>query len=284
MLVCKSRSALQAALNSWKAANKSWGFVPTMGALHQGHLSLLQQAKEEQDLTICSIFVNPTQFNDPKDLEAYPRPIEKDIAALESIGCDLLFLPPVEEVYPSNWQAPVVPLDGLDLPMEGAQRPGHFKGVVEVVYRLLELCQPKALYMGQKDFQQYAIVGKMIRELQLPVDLHCAPIVREKDGLAMSSRNVRLSPQGRALAPALYQSLQAMQSASEQENEAQNLLQQAQKSLQAAGIQEIDYFEIVDGYNLQPLKSLENTNFAVACATIRIDGVRLLDNQILKKI
>ena len=170
------------------------GFIPTMGALHEGHLALIRAAQANGCYTVCSIFVNPTQFNDPSDLEKYPRTPEKDAELLEKVGCDVIFMPEVEEIYPpGDIQDFELDFEGLDEVMEGVFRPGHFKGVAQVVKRLLDLVQPDGLYMGQKDFQQVAIVRHLIRVTRFPVELVVVPTVREHDGLAMSSRNIRLS-------------------------------------------------------------------------------------------
>lgn len=283
MLIFTTISELQTHLTAAKETHKKIGFVPTMGALHEGHLTLVMEALQENDIVVCSIFVNPTQFNDPEDLKKYPRPIEKDSAALESVGCHILFLPPVEEIYPPDLPTVDFDLQGLDLPMEGAKRAGHFKGVVQVVHRLLDIVCPDNLYMGQKDFQQYTIIALMLRLMDSPIRLVCVPIIREPDGLAMSSRNVRLSPEGRALAPVFHKVLHELEYyVNSQPNprveEAKN---QAVASLQQSGITDIDYLEIVDGRTLQALHSFEETDFAVVCAVVVIDGVRLLDNVVL---
>jgi len=259
------------------------GFVPTMGALHEGHLTLILDAMEENDIVVCSIFVNPTQFNDPNDLIKYPRPIEKDTQMLESVGCQVLFLPEVAEIYPPGLVEPDFDLNGLDLPMEGAKRPGHFKGVVRVVYRLLDIVKPDSLYMGQKDFQQYSIIAQMLRQMNSGIRLVRVPIVRESDGLAMSSRNVRLSEQGRALAPVLHKVLQEVEYYvnSQPFPIPQKATELAFELFKQHEIDQIDYFEIVDGNTLKALHSFEDSHFAVACAVIVIDGVRLLDNVIL---
>ncbi len=282
MQILYSIAELQEALQHSK---QRLGFVPTMGALHEGHLSLIIEAQQENDAVLCSIYVNPTQFNDPEDLEKYPRPIEQDIKALEQLGCDYLFLPNTEEMYPAELKAPDLDLGGLDRYMEGAHRPGHFAGVVQIVHRLLDLIQPNSLYMGQKDFQQYSIIAHMIKELDLPVQLVRVSIVREADGLAMSSRNVRLSKSGRALAPILYQVLldSKFQYEENPKINPRQLEDRAKTMLLEQGVAAVDYFDLVDGYNLQPIQSFDETDYVVACATIRIDGIRLLDNMVFKE-
>lgn len=283
MEIYNTVQTLQQRLYQLSRAGEKIGFVPTMGALHEGHLTLILDAMEENDTVVCSIFVNPTQFNDPNDLIKYPRPIEKDIQMLQSVGCQILFLPKVEEIYPKDLVEPEFDLNGLDLPMEGAKRPGHFKGVVRVVYRLLDIVKPDSLYLGQKDFQQYSIIAQMLRQMNSRIRLVRVPIVREIDGLAMSSRNVRLSENGRELAPILYKVLQELEYYvnSQPFPIPKNALALAQELFHKHGIENIDYFEIVDGNTLKELHSFEDSSFAVVCAVIIIDGVRLLDNVIL---
>ncbi len=283
MQVYNNNESLIQAINTFKNEGKTIGFVPTMGALHEGHLTLIVEALQENDIVVCSIFVNPTQFNDPEDLKKYPRPIERDMQMLKSVGCHILFLPEVSEIYPPNLPEVNFDLQGLDLPMEGAKRPGHFKGVVQVVHRLLEIVQPNSLFMGKKDFQQYSIIAHMLRQMKSNIRLVRVPTVREDDGLAMSSRNVCLSPEGRSLAPILHKVLKEVEYYVESQplpnpKAAKDL---ALDLLSKNGINHIDYFEIVDGHSLQTLQSFDGTNFAVACAVIVIDNVRLLDNIIL---
>jgi pantoate--beta-alanine ligase len=285
MKIFKTIDSLQEELQTLKLEGKQLAFVPTMGALHEGHLSLILEAQQENDCVLASIYVNPTQFNDPKDLEKYPRPIEKDIRALEQLGCDYLFLPETEEIYPKGLVGPSLDLKGLDNYMEGAHRPGHFAGVVQVVHRLLDIVHPDSLYMGQKDFQQYSIIAHMLKELNIPVRLVRVAIVREADGLAMSSRNVHLSEEGRRLAPILHKTLEDLKYHYEQNPKAdpRDLEQQAIKAILDSGVPSVDYLDIVNGYSLQPIQKFDETDFVVSCATIRLDGIRLLDNIILKE-
>lgn len=281
MYIFKTVSALQKHLNNERQQGKKIGFAPTMGALHQGHLSLIRAAKAENKVVVCSIFVNPTQFGEAADLEKYPRPIERDIELLEQEQCSVLFLPNVSEIYPNNWEALPVDLQGLDATMEGAHRPGHFAGVVQVVQRLLGIVQPHSLYMGQKDYQQFAIIKHMLQVLDWPINLVRIPIMRELDGLAMSSRNVRLSEQGRIKASGISSILQAAQ----EQAKTQALKAVETQVLQALELaeMEVDYFTIINGDSLQAIQSFEEAQTAVACITVRIDGVRLLDNIILRE-
>lgn len=282
MLIFKKVADLEQWLDTERRAGKTVGFAPTMGALHEGHLSLVLAAKKEGDVAVASIFVNPTQFNDPKDLEKYPRMPEKDIPLLLGAGCDALFIPPVEEVYPPGLEL-TVQLDfrQLDEVMEGVFRPGHFKGMATVVKRLLDIVHPHRLYMGQKDFQQLTIVRDMIRQLGLPVQLVMCPTTREPDGLAMSSRNLRLSPEMRLAAPAIYR---ALSEAKEQiQYEPAAVVQtRALRQLEAAGLKP-EYFDIVDGISLLPVEHYHESNFIVACVAAWAGEVRLIDNLVLKE-
>lgn len=281
MYIFKTVAALQLHLQGVRQQGKSVGFVPTMGALHHGHLRLLQNALEQTDIVVCSIFVNPTQFGDAQDLALYPRPIEQDIEQLERVGCSVLFLPSVEEIYPEEWQTPIFDLEGLDKTMEGAERPGHFAGVVQVVHRLLAIVEPDALFMGQKDYQQFTIIKHLLQLMDSPIRLVRVPIVREKDGLAMSSRNVRLSEAGRQkatlISKMLFQAKEQAQTASLAIVQANALAFLKKNNLQA------DYFTIINGDSLEPISEFSEALIVTACTTVRIDGVRLLDNIILRE-
>lgn len=281
MYIFKTVQDLQHHIHINKKQAKRIGFVPTMGALHRGHLNLVQRAFEDCDLVICSIFVNPTQFGDPEDLSKYPRPIESDIQKLEEIGCSVLFLPAVAEMYPKDLVSPSVDLKGLDTHMEGAHRPGHFEGVVQVILRFLDILQPDYLYMGQKDYQQFAVIKYVLQLLQLNTQLVRVPIVREEDGLAMSSRNIRLSTEGRQKASLISKML------FEAKEQALSLSLKEVKKRALAFIEqhqlELDYFTIIDGDSLESIDSFDKAATVTACTTVRIDGVRLLDNIILRE-
>ncbi|MFZ1457816.1 MAG: pantoate--beta-alanine ligase [Saprospiraceae bacterium] len=260
----------------------SIGFVPTMGALHKGHLSLVRKAKKENDLVIVSIFVNPTQFNDKKDLEKYPRTLESDISLLLTARADVVFTPASSEIYPEGDQkGNDIDLGGLDSYMEGAFRPGHFKGVAQVVKRLLDIVTPDRLYMGQKDFQQFTIIAHMIRTLKIQTDLVVCRILREVNGLAMSSRNERLTKETREKAGIIYKTLQSVK-------KYQNT--KSVKELEDYGMKRLniapfipEYFTICDGNTLKPIQNINDTSYAVACVAVWGDGIRLIDNIILKK-
>ncbi len=268
------RETLDAARN----LGKRIGFVPTMGALHAGHIALVERARVENDIVVVSIFVNPTQFNDPSDLKNYPRTPEADATMLVGAHCDILFLPEVAEMYPdaTNGNSPTIQLNGLDEVMEGRFRPGHFNGVVNIVSRLFSVVGECRAYFGEKDFQQLAVVRRMTHELSLPVEIVGCPIVRESDGLAMSSRNVRLTPEERITAPYIYKTLQKAKQlwAGDNADEVKRLVEEA---FAAQPEFKLDYFEIADRETLQPATQRR----AVACIAVFLGKVRLIDNILL---
>ncbi|MEL6864829.1 MAG: pantoate--beta-alanine ligase [Bacteroidota bacterium] len=273
---------LQHFLNRRRREGHRIGFVPTMGALHEGHLSLIRQSKLENECTVCSIFVNPTQFNEASDLEKYPRTSAADIKLLTSIGTDVVFMPGPDEIYPPDLDTIVnVDFSHLDQQMEGVFRPGHFEGVAQVVKRLLDIVQAQRLYMGQKDFQQLSIIRYMIKILDLPTQLVACPIIREADGLAMSSRNRRLSPQMRAIGPKIHQSLLWAKETLDKYRPAQ-ISQKAMELLSEAGFRP-EYFDIVDGIHLNKIEQFEDSDYVVACLAAWAGEVRLIDNMILKQ-
>jgi len=278
----KTIKNLQRYLLACKNRNESIGFVPTMGALHEGHISLLAFAQQHCTLTVCSIFVNPTQFNEKEDFDKYPRTTEADIALLEQNGCKVLFLPDVEEIYPHpDNPAPVFDFGYLDKPMEGAHRPGHFNGVAQVVTRLLQIVQPHHLFMGQKDYQQYKIIDKMLQITQSPVVLHMCPTLREPSGLAMSSRNIRLSPKEREQAAHIYRALLLVQQSMEvlppkqARMAALNYLEQHIQNAQP------EYLEIVNAHTLERVQHWKDAAQTVVCTAVRVGNVRLIDNLLL---
>lgn len=260
----------------------TFGFVPTMGALHHGHLSLIERSVSENDYTVCSIFVNPTQFNEESDLEKYPRTIESDMALLEGAGNSVLLWPSVKEVYPPRLKTKLsISFEGLENVMEGYFRPGHFDGMAQVVKRLLDMVTPDRLYMGQKDFQQVAIVRNMIHQLAIPVKLVMCPIIREKDGLAMSSRNVRLPKKHRTLVPVINKTLKAVARKIKKKDDIEGLKEWALDQLSLPGFKP-EYFDIVDGRTLKAINSVKDTDYIVACVAVWVGEVRLIDNMILK--
>lgn len=283
MLLFKRVSDLQKHLNSLKNKGLNIGFVPTMGALHRGHISLIDRSRAECDVTVASIFVNPTQFNNVTDLEKYPRTAERDIEMLAESGCEILFMPDVSEVYP-NGMTPSVKFNfgKLDRVLEGVFRPGHFEGMAQVVHRLLEIVNPNRLYMGQKDFQQAAIVGRMLELMKSETELVACPIQREPDGLAMSSRNARITPDDRSKVALIYQTLAE---AAEQVGEynPSDIQRLALTKLKSEPNFKVEYFEIVDGRTLLPIQLFEDTDYAVALVAVWVGEVRLIDNMILKQ-
>ena len=279
MYLFKTVPDLQAYLRPYREKRRVIGFVPTMGALHEGHLSLVEQSLERSQCTVCSIFVNPTQFNESSDLEQYPRHPERDLQLLYEAGCQAVFMPEVAEIYPDGTSAgSMEQLDfgGLDRVMEGAHRPGHFEGVAQVVKRLIDIVGPDLMFMGEKDYQQLLIVRRMVQQLELPVEVVGCAIVREADGLAMSSRNQRLNAAARAQAPAIYQALlQAAEAASE--HSAADIRQMGTKALSDAGL-EPEYFELADADTLQPVHALQEAEQVRAFAAAWAGGIRLIDN------
>lgn len=282
MYIFQNVSDLQRWIHSERRAGKTIGFAPTMGALHEGHLELIRMAKRDCDIAVASIFVNPTQFNDPKDLAKYPRMPEQDAGLLLSAHCDGLFMPPVSEVYPPGQEDIRVQLDfgALDKVMEGVFRPGHFSGMATVVKRLLDIVLPDRLYMGQKDYQQLSIVRDMLRQLHSPIELVMCPTLREADGLAMSSRNLRLTPAFRAAAPVIYKTLNQAK-ADLPSHAASTIEAHAMQQLRDAGLQP-EYFDIVDGTTLLPVEHYADSDFVVACTAAFAGDIRLIDNMVLK--
>jgi pantoate--beta-alanine ligase len=277
VLIFKKIHDLQLWLAQERHAGRSIGFAPTMGALHAGHLDLVRQANAGCDRSVVSIFVNPTQFNDPKDLEKYPRTPGRDIELLIGAGCHALFMPEVVEVYPPGKDITLrIDFAPLDQVMEGHFRPGHFGGMATVVKRLLDIVQPDGLYMGQKDYQQLSIVRAMLGCLGSTTELVMCPTLREADGLAMSSRNVRLTPEMRAAATAIFRILQAakIRFATQTAAEVQTW---ALAELAAAGFRP-EYFDIVDGTTLQAVATRSESEQPVACVAVWAGDVRLIDN------
>ncbi len=275
--IIKTKQELARLTDEFRMQKKTVGLVPTMGALHQGHLSLLGIARRQADITVCSIFVNPTQFNDSADLSNYPRPVEQDIRLLESAGCDILFMPGVSEMYAEDetWN---IDLGYLETIMEGAIRPGHYQGVTQIVRKLFDLVKPQKAFFGQKDYQQVAVIKHMIRLFNLPVQLVVCPIVRDADGLALSSRNIHLSATERKQALALPAALFHIRSACRHRNPVR-LKEEALALLQNSPGVKPDYVEILNANTLQPLQSEEEPMVALVAATV--GKTRLIDNILL---
>ena len=269
-------NALQEELNALRQQGKRVGLVPTMGALHAGHASLVKRSVAENDVTVVSDFVNPTQFNDLNDLAKYPRTLDADCRLLEACGVSFVFAPSVEEIYPEpdTRQFSFAPLDTV---MEGIYRPGHFNGVCQIVSKLFDIVKPDRAYFGEKDFQQLAIIREMVKQMHFPLQIVGCPIVREADGLALSSRNARLSEEQRAQALKISQTLFASRdyAATHSVDETKQFVEEAIH--QAPGL-ELEYFELVDGNTLQSIASWDDTAYAVGCITVYCCEVRLIDN------
>lgn len=278
MIVIHTQSELLATLEPAHAAGKAIGLVPTMGALHEGHASLIKQAVAENEITVVSLFVNPTQFNDANDLANYPRTPEADKTLLQSLGVDYAFAPTPEEIYPEpdTRRFSYAPIDTV---MEGARRPGHFNGVCQIVSKLFILVNPSRAYFGEKDYQQIAVIRAMVADLKLPVEICPCPIVREESGLALSSRNALLTDAERNIAVCISRALKTSVAFSEHHTveETRNLVCGALNATQGL---EVEYFEIVDGLTLQPVKSWADAPTIVGCITVYCGSrpVRLIDN------
>lgn len=277
MIVFKRAADLSSYLEKQRIAGREISFIPTMGALHAGHISLITISKKPTSLTVCSIFVNPTQFNDPKDFQKYPITIEKDLLLLEKADTDVLFLPEVGEVYPTGTrQLEHYDLGALETLLEGKYRPGHFQGVCQVMQRLLAIVRPDDLFMGSKDFQQCMVVQHLLTIMGLPAILHRCPIVREPDGLAMSSRNVRLNPEQRSRATAIYAALKTIKTSWPAPFD--RLTAKATEILEAAGFR-IDYITIADADTLELARP--DSKHTVALIAAFMGEVRLIDNMML---
>lgn len=279
--IFKTKAALKAFLQPLKASAKKIALVPTMGALHNGHISLIKLAQQHADIIICSIFVNPTQFTDPKDLEKYPRPIEHDLAMLQDAGCNGVFMPNVEEMYPDGanekWH---IDLGNAEFLLEGAFRKGHYQGVTQIVKKLFDAVEPDVAMFGQKDFQQVLMIKNMLAHFNLPITIIVCPIIREDDGLAMSSRNIHLTPEDRKHSLVLSKSLQFVvdhfkeYTLAELESKAKALYDNVEGVV-------LDYFTIANGNTLEPAKSKDEDNL-VALVAAKVGSTRLIDNMIIK--
>ena len=275
MEIIRSVAELKTKLNKAREAG-SIGLVPTMGALHDGHLSLIQRARKENDTVVVSVFVNPTQFNNPTDLVTYPRTEEADVALLEKAGVDYAFIPTVEEIYPKP-DTRVFDLGPVAEVMEGAMRPGHFNGVAQIVSKLFDFTRPTRAYFGEKDFQQIAVIRKMVELEGFDLEIVDCPIKREADGLAMSSRNVRLTPEQRAIAPAIHRTLEGSLSWAK-EHSVEQTKRYVIDEINSFPQMEVEYYEIVDALTMQPIADWEDTTQPVGCVTVFCGDVRLIDN------
>lgn len=276
MKVFDSISGLQQYLAEAKKKNRTIGLVPTMGALHKGHESLVKRCAAENDECVVSVFVNPTQFNDKNDLVTYPRTVEKDCALLEAAGCTAAFVPSETEMYPEP-DTRVFNLGPVAAVMEGPRRPGHFNGVAQVVSKLFDIVKPDKAYFGEKDFQQIAVIRRLVQLLALPVEIVACPIVREADGLALSSRNTRLTAGQREIAPVIARTLKESLALAPQKN-VKEIIAFVTDTINRVPGMEVEYYEIVDGYSMQPVSDWSETAYPVGCITVYCGEVRLIDN------
>lgn len=276
MNIINSIQDLKHYLAKERQQNKRIGFVPTMGALHNGHLSLVKRCVAENDICVVSIFVNPTQFNDKNDLATYPRTLDNDCKLLEAAGCDYVFAPSESEMYPEP-DTRTFDFGTVSAVMEGARRPGHFNGVAQIVSKLFYAAEPENAYFGEKDFQQIAVIRAMVKQLNLPVKINACPILREADGLALSSRNVRLTPQQRERAPLIAHTL--MESVNFAKGKSvQEVIDFVVNTINADPVMRVEYYEIVNGYTMESIKDWSDADYVVGCITVYCGEVRLIDN------
>jgi len=284
MNVISSPVEFQREMLNLKRLGKSVGFVPTMGALHEGHLTLVRQSKKDNDVTVVSIFVNPTQFGPNEDFNKYPRQFDNDRKLLEKEGVDYIFYPSVSDMYPEGYETYVY-LEKLPNHLCGLSRPGHFRGVATVVSKLFNIVQPNKAYFGQKDYQQAEVIKKMVRDLNFPIEIVVIPIVRESDGLAMSSRNAYLSPEERRNATVLYKSLQRAKELIEKGEKSVNKIKEEMRKIILSVPSRIDYIEIVHPETLDSLDAIPDKNVidrVVVAVAVFIGNARLIDNEIIK--
>ena len=280
MQIFKEIAPLKAFLVEKRRLGQTVGFVPTMGALHEGHLSLIQASKKDNQITVSSIFVNPAQFNNPEDLENYPRTPEIDIAMMEKVGCDVLFFPDTKVMYESE-STVRLNFGNLEQVMEGTFRPGHFSGVALVVSKLFHIVEPDYAYFGQKDFQQFVIIRQLVNDLQFNITLHCIPTLRENDGLAMSSRNLRLSPEHRLLAGIFYKALIEAKQKIVSKIPVTEVKKYVENLINAQPHSRLEYFELADSSNLNLLNNVSDGNRPIMCIAGYIGEIRLIDNMYL---
>lgn len=276
MEIVRTIDQLKQNISLKKSQGLTVGLVPTMGALHAGHVSLIERARSENDVVVVSVFVNPTQFNNPEDLRTYPRTEEADCAKLSTANVDYAFIPSVQEIYPTpdNRQFDLGPVAEV---MEGAMRPGHFNGVAQIVSKLFAIVEPTRAYFGEKDFQQIAVIRRMVELEGFNLEIVSCPIKREDDGLALSSRNVRLTPEQRQVAPAIHKVLLESVAKKSQYTVAE-LKQKVVDEINAVPFMEVEYYEIVDGKTMQPINNWSDSQEPVGCVTVYCGDVRLIDN------
>ncbi|MBN4062066.1 MAG: pantoate--beta-alanine ligase [Flavobacteriales bacterium] len=279
MLVAKTKAELTESLSNKRTQGNSIGFVPTMGALHKGHLSLVKKARNDNNIVVVSIYVNPTQFNKTEDLKKYPRNLEKDLELLNKTHCDVVFAPKSEEMYPENEAENDLEFDfvHLDTVMEGQSRPGHFQGVATIVSKLFKAVMPHNAYFGEKDYQQLQIIKKLVDLQRFNINIIGCPIVREQDGLAMSSRNQLLSEEERKVAPFIYQTLKSAKTLLP-EKKPNEIKKWVEKQFEQSPMFLLDYFEIVDTKTLHTISDWDDTKKAIGCVAAFLGKVRLIDN------
>lgn len=276
MKVVRTISELKSLISGFKKEGKQVGLVPTMGALHAGHMSLVSRARKENDIVAVSVFVNPTQFNNKEDLRTYPRTEEQDCALLEAAGCDVVFVPSVEEIYPEE-DTRVFDLGPVAEVMEGKFRPGHFNGVAQIVSKLFSFVEPDKAYFGEKDFQQIAVIRRMEELEGFKLEIVSCPIKREDDGLALSSRNVRLSEEQRKIAPNIYRVLKESCNFASNHTVAETVAMVTEELNKLPQL-EVEYYEIVNGLTMQPVENWNDAPYVVGCITVYCGDVRLIDN------
>ena len=281
MKVIHTITNLQNEVSEWKRQHKTIGFVPTMGALHQGHLSLVKRCLDETDICIVSIFVNPTQFNDKKDYQVYPQKFKDDYDLLREVNCDIIFAPSEQEMYPAP-DTRIFDFDPLDKVMEGKFRPGHFNGVAQIVSKLFDATTPDKAYFGEKDFQQLAIIRMMVKQLNYPIEIIGCPIVREPNGLAMSSRNMRLATNQRQIATKIAQSL-TKSCTFVAEKTVEETIHVVISEINAEKPLQVEYFDIVDGNTLSSISDWNESEYVIGCIAVFCEEVRLIDNITYKK-
>lgn len=276
MEIIRTVELLRRRVEEEKQCGRTVGLVPTMGALHAGHVSLIDRARKENDIAVVSVFVNPTQFNNLEDLRSYPRTEDADCEKMTNAGVDIAFIPSVEEVYPEP-DTRIFDLGPVAEVMEGPMRPGHFNGVAQIVSKLFDMVQPHRAYFGEKDFQQIAVIRRMVELEGFNIDIIDCPIMREIDGLAMSSRNVRLTPSQRQIAPAIYKALVASIDYAKSHS-VKETKQHVIDEINAQPEMEVEYYEIVDSLTMQPINNWDDSNCPVGCITVYCGEVRLIDN------
>ncbi|MGL1887505.1 MAG: pantoate--beta-alanine ligase [Reichenbachiella sp.] len=281
MKVIDHITEFRAAMRAFRQEGKSIGLVPTMGALHAGHLSLIKKSKEQSDITVCSIFVNPIQFNNNFDLENYPRQSKKDHELLENVGCDIVFSPGLDEIYP-NKDVLSMCFEPIEEVLEGEFRPGHFSGVGVIVAKLFNIVQPDQAYFGQKDLQQVAIIKKLVNDLNFQLSVVVVPTVREENGLAMSSRNQRLNTEEKEIAAKLYQIMSIAKRDISEGGSIRDVILRSKSAIANLVGMELEYFEVINSKSFEPVEVIDSSDEVSICAAVFVNAVRIIDNIYIK--